>query len=248
MSDHWETFPCTVGDKIAWITYDHGIREHIVAVPFPYCVRVRVDLRSPDERGLPQGDEFKALNNIEDALVARRAGRAGLQVGRITTNGARHFVLYTNFDEARCEAEALAALEPFGYQVTLAHEPDPKRQIYWNHLFPSAEDWQVIQDMKVEQSLRDNGDPLTEPRPVDHYAYFPSEEDRRRFIEALRARFNDIESVASKSERSGEFGVRIQHVNVPHYAAMNEFTVLLTREAKRCNGEYDGWETKILKA
>ena len=33
MSDHWEFFPCQMGDDVAFIFYDHGIRDSIDAFP-----------------------------------------------------------------------------------------------------------------------------------------------------------------------------------------------------------------------
>lgn len=246
MSDYWETYPCQMGDHEAFITYDHGIRSEIDAIPFQSCARYEVSLRDPDDRGLPHGDEFGALNMVEDRLAEALSADA-VNVGRITTNGRRYLLFYTRLDEiAAREVGNKVALES-GYQVALAYRADPERDGYWKELFPTPDDWRVIQDMRLEDSLREAGDALVEARPITHWAYFPRAEDRHKFLEAVAHRFDSVDVYETPDCDRGIHTARLSHFGLPDHRSMNETTLLLNREASRLGGDYDGWETEVRK-
>lgn len=100
MSDHWETFPCTIGERQAFITFDYGLRSDISELPFGNYARYELTLRDPDPRGLPRGNEFEVLNKVEDRLSEELGPTRGITVGRITTDGCRYVIYYTQLDEA----------------------------------------------------------------------------------------------------------------------------------------------------
>lgn len=247
MSDHWETFPCTIGDHAAFITYDHGIRTELGALPFQNCAGFEITLKNPDDRGLPHGDEFSWLNEVEDRISSGLTEARAVSVGRITTNGRRRILYYTTHDEATSMAIAREAASSYGYVIELAHALDLERSHYWNELFPTDDDWQVIQDMRVEDSLRKEGDPLTMPREVEHWAYFHTAADRQRFVEAVTGQFDAIELYETTDSSRGIFTAKLAHTSLPDYRSMNKFTMFLNRAAKESGGDYDGWETLLCK-
>ncbi|HQS99104.1 MAG: hypothetical protein B7Y26_11945 [Hydrogenophilales bacterium 16-64-46] len=247
MSDHWQTFPCTMGDHVAFITYDHAIRTELEVLPFSNCARFEVTLKDPDDRGLPHGDEFSWLNDVEDYLSRGLTEARAVPVGRITTNGRRYLFYYTSQDEVTSEAVAREAAASHGYVISLTHALDSERSHYWNELFPTDDDRQVIQDMRVEDSLREEGDPLTTPREVDHWAYFHKASDRQRFVEAVTEHFAAIELYETPDNARGIFTAKLVHTSLPDYRSMNKFTMLLNRAAKDSGGDYDGWETSVCR-
>jgi hypothetical protein len=243
MSELWETYACTMGDHQAWIVYDHGIRETIASLPYQNIAKFRVTLRNPDERGLPRGDEFAALNAIEDDLVDIVGRQPGVFVGRITVKGSRHLFFYTNADSDHISEIADDIERRHEREISTATRPDPQKESYWNELFPTDADWQVVLDLKTEDALRRAGDKLERPRKVRHYAYFTSDADRARFVALIGVLFDATRYL----EATDSFGVEFEHVCCPDHASMNSFTVRLRREAKQCGGEYDGWETLIVQ-
>lgn len=236
-----------MGEHVAWIAYDHGVRPDVEHLPFAYCARFAVALKQPDHHGLPSGDEFAQLNSIEDQLVANIPEQTGIQLGRVTTNGKRYFTFLTSLDEAAVESIADKVAARSGYEILLAYEADPERRCYWNELFPTEDDWQVIQDMRVEESLRKEGDPLTTPRPIEHWAYFETPADRERFVALIREKFDDIELYETPDSDRGVYTARLTHTGLPDYRSMNSFTILLNRSAGESGGDYDGWETEVCK-
>jgi hypothetical protein len=247
MSDHWETFPCAMGDHEAWISFDHGVREQIDALPFGNVAKFKVLLQAADGSGLPQGDELARLGDIQAKLAERIEAVGGRLVGRINTNGACYFFFYTAANEEQCDSIAQITAAESGYELLLAHEPDPKRQTYWGELYPTEADWQVIRDLRVEKALRDKGDSLNQPRPIEHWVYFKSAADRRSFVSLVGSRFESVQEFDSPQSRTHSFGVRLTHTGRPDYRSMNDFTISLACQAKECEGEYDGWETKVCK-
>jgi hypothetical protein len=245
MSDHWEQFPCTMGDHAAFISYDHGVREELGSLPFTHYASFKVDLLNPDDRGLPQDNEFAKLNDVEDFLCARFTRATGVQVGRITTNGRRYFHFYTSLSEGDCTAmlEQVQALH--GHDIALLYEPDLERSHYWNELFPTEDDWQVIQDLRVEDSLKQKGDSLQIARPIEHWAYFHTEAQRTAFVARVNHAFDKIELNEDPDTRERPFTAKLSHTGLPDYRSMNSKTLLLSRAAKECGGDYDGWETIV---
>jgi hypothetical protein len=244
MSDHWEMFACTVGEHPAFITYDHGVSTALDTLP-PNAARFDVTLLAPDDRGLPAGDEFAQLNSVESLLEAR-FGDAGQCVGRVTTDGHRYYLFYTRLDEAQCAAFARDAGVLHGHAIDVLHAPDPERAHYRDELFPTPDDWQVMQDMKTERALREAGDPLDTPRPIEHWAYFPDGAARDAFVAAVGAGFSAVEPFEAEGG-DDRFGVKLSHVGLPDYHSINATTLRLARAAREVDGSYDGWETEVCR-
>lgn len=247
MSDHWETFPCQMGDHVAWISYDHGFRAEIDDMSFANCTRFAVVLKQPDERGLPSGEEFTQLNLLEDQLVDEIAEKDGVQVGRITTNGKRHFIFFTSLADNAIAAIAKKLAGQHGYKILYTHEPDPEKSSYWNELFPTEADWQVIKDLRVEAALSREGEAFATPRPIEHWAYFKTTAERERFVALVHHRFEGCELYELSDGENGSYTAKLVHTGLPDYRSMNSFTILLNRSARECNGDYDGWETQVCR-
>src|SRR5690606_16060455 len=75
------------------------------------------------------------------------------------------------------------ALEHAGTRrVEAGSEPDPQWTYYRELLLPDAERRQWMDDRRLVQVLREQGDALSTPRRVDHWANFASAEARDRFV------------------------------------------------------------------
>lgn len=99
----------------------------------------------------------------------------------------------------------------------------------------------------IEGLLRREGDSLDQPRRVQHWAYFPTDSGRAQFIAMLGARFEDINTQESPVASAGMHGVTFWHVGLPDEASMTAITDPLRRLATDCGGDYDGWETQVVR-
>jgi hypothetical protein len=237
-------FECTMGEHVAFITLDYGIHRQLDGLP-ANAARFAVALLDADARGLPLDDEFARLNEVE-ALLEDRLGASGQFVGRVTTQGQRYFLFYTSLDEACCLEVARAAAGVDGAANEKQHEPDPQSAHYWDELFPTEDDWQVMKDMKVASALREYGDTLTTPRRIEHWAYFADDAARARFVEAVGNAFDSVE-LFDASVDDGGHGVKLAHVSLPDHVSMNPATLTLARAAREHGGDYDGWEAPVCK-
>lgn len=248
MSDHWDVYVANVNGAPASILVNLGVRDSVPDPSRPCLLWVFVILREPRDDGLSDSKEAPILQEIEDELSkAFKDNLRAEQVGHITTSGRCEFYFYGP-RSGQLEQVVTDVLEKFpGYKHQHGAEDDPDWRHYVDVLYPSAEDWQQIQNRSVLQALQDEGDPLTRPRVVSHWSYFKSTADRNRFIaKAVGAGFK----VADQSESDDpaaelRCGVMLERVDRVDWNSINKITLELFRLANELGGEYDGWETSI---
>ncbi len=246
MSDHWQTYGCQIDDQMAFVTYDHGAARELDSLPFENLAVFGIAIANPTPGGMPAGDELAQLTALEDYLGELLQPARAVFVGRITCNGIRSLYAYTLLTRDECGALALQVEQHTGRPITLRHCADLTRAGYWQELFPTDDDLQVIKDMRTHEILRERGDPLTEPREIQHWAYFKSAESRRAFIEQVAEQLPALHCDSEYESKDGQFAVTFKHVGLPDWQSMNTFTVTLNLLATKAGGEYDGWETKLL--
>lgn len=242
MSDHWELYPAQVGEHIAWITYDHGVHEHLGALP-ETALEVRIRLREANADGHPTGGEFDRLAALRERVTERVRAAGGDVVGRLTLNGHQYLIAYADLDEPTARAWLGALQEESGAELGWRIRPDPERQAYWSQLFPGEDDWQVVLDRRVVDQLRAHGDRLEIPRRLDHVARFPTEAAARAFATWAAATGYHVDGVEAEGEG---VSVAISHELVPELFAVARHTVPLRRRAVELGGAYDGWGCEVV--
>jgi len=101
---------------------------------------------------------------------------------------------------------------------------------------------------KVLVQLMEAGDKLEKPRQVDHWLYFVTDADRKHFIQYAQAEKFKIEGIAEvKDEHRLPFQLHISRVDYVDAARINQITLKLRRKATSLKGDYDGWETVVIK-
>ncbi len=100
---------------------------------------------------------------------------------------------------------------------------------------------------RVAEALIEHGDLVAEARPVQHWAYFPTEEGRAQFIAFIERRFTGIEMHMNPMSRGKEHAVTFRQTGVPDSESITQITGMLSLAAESCGGEYDGWETQVVR-
>ncbi|HKP23860.1 MAG TPA: ribonuclease E inhibitor RraB [Dongiaceae bacterium] len=103
------------------------------------------------------------------------------------------------------------------------------------------------QNEDVIAVLIENGDALDQPRPIEHWAYFPTEEGRARFIAYIEPRYANIACSLNPMSAGKEYGVTFSHTGTPDADSITEITSALSLAAESCGGDYDGWETQVIR-
>lgn len=181
MSDNWEYYPCQMGEHTAFVFYDHGLSDTIEELSLPELTRVWLTFKETNEAGLPTGDSFEELSAFEDDLTKAIEETSAVYVGRVTVNGKRVFYCYSESGDEALQPALQAIAARFGFAVEFEVAFDPDKEGYWQTLFPSPDDMQVMQDLKLLDVLANHGDDGTTERLVEHWAYFPDEETAAAF-------------------------------------------------------------------
>jgi len=250
LSDAWDFYFANVNDVIASLFVDLGIRNSVPDAKRPWLLWVWVYFRQPREDGLSSSEEAPILYQIEDALTkaVKEMTEAEL-VGRITTAGHRGFYFYGPRPDHFEEAVASGLMSFSAYQFDSGKKPDPEWSHYLNVLYPTPEQYERIKNLHVVEVLEKDGDSLKAPRPVSHWAYFKSAEDRAEFIrKAVSCGFTITdESESGEPECEHPYGVTLERIDRVDWNSINKVTLDLFRLAHDIGGEYDGWETSVEK-
>ncbi len=247
MQDQWDSYPCTIHEQPASIAVNLSFAERAAQPQHPALALFRVQIKAPDERGMPEGDdEVAALHALEDQLEDLVAAAGGVQVGRITSSGWRDLACYTQLDESACLRLLDEVATAHGYSMQLQHRPDPERSLYWQVLYPSPSEWQVMMNRRVIRQLSDRGDLLREPRTIDHTARFDTEADAQAFAQSLTAPYTQVTSGGASDQHAAAHIVSFQHHGVPDAPSMNAHGLDLVNLAHSHGGRYDGWGCPVV--
>lgn len=245
MSDEWIFYPCRMGEHSASIFYDHGLRATIDQIAPPQLLKVRVSFKKPRPDGLSSSEEDSQLCVLEDELQAVVEQNSGLYVGRVTVDGHRYLHIFIADSEADWAARLRSIGDHHGYELRFVLKPDPGRDGYWQDLFPSDDDWQVIQDLRVLESVEKHGDDGTASRRIDHWAFFPASEGAEQFSQWAQERGYGFEKTDTTED--GKFRVRFAHEGPLRLSDITSHTIAIRRRASELGGDYDGWETPVCK-
>lgn len=246
MLDIWYTFPATMGEDQAWISYNHGYGEVAESDPRHNVLRIKLPLKNPSETGMPTNEEYPQLSIIDEMLDEKFSEVGGVYVGRLTVDGHRFFYFYLNIEEKQASEIIAEVTAETSYQMQYVHEKDTDKKFYWEQLYPTDDDWQVIQDLKVLDSLSENGDMKDKEREVMHWAYFPSDSSCNHFAAWAKSENYELH-FTGKDEDSSECYTKFTHVGAMHLGNITSHTIKLGRKARELGGRYDGWETSVEK-
>ena len=97
--------------------------------------------------------------------------------------------------------------------------------------------------------LKKHGDNLTTVREINHWIYFKSFDELCDYKDLLFKKGFTIQNI-DKIENPNEtypFSLIISRNDRADIKSINEVTLELSRLAEEYNGNYDGWETPIVK-
>lgn len=238
--DQFEFYPCIVDGEPASIYVN---LRYEAARPIGADTRYSVEIRMTDAgpHGIGTAEEAEAVNAIEEGLIAT-LGAAGLvYVGRIRNRGTWDAAFYG----AAGQVDAVRAAVPKTRHAQTRSEPDPEWRYYTELLLPDAERRQWADDRRLVQILKEQGDVLSRPRRVDHWATFETAAARDAFVEiAVRAGFTR-EVEPDDDVAAPRLGARMHRVDPIELEHIHDAVMILVDAATKVGGAYDGWECPI---
>ena len=247
MPEDWDFYFCRVNDVLASITLDLSLRKVVPDLSKPDLLWIWVYFKSPRPDGLSDSSEFDTLIKIEDKLTETLESKFNaILSGRITTDGRREFYFYGSHSDA-FDSVVVDALALFpGYEFDSGFQKDPEWKQYLEVLYPSDENLQRIKNRSVLDVLERKGDTLEAPRDIFHWIYFRTKSDREAFWTAIQLLSYRLESTPENAGGDFPFGLCIVRLQSLKQDDIDEAVIELFRCAKEFQGDYDGWETKVI--
>jgi len=187
MSGNWDTYLCKVDGSPASMLVDLGLAEGAPHVAFPYMGYISVNLRFPDEHGLPRQEEYERLGEMEDALEsALTADVQAVYAGRSALIGRFDCFFYLRSDKGweSLVREVMAAFPEYAWEAGC--QDDPEWLGYISFLFPDDYDMTGIQNRRALRELAEQGDDGQRSREIEHQAVFSDPESAATFNQAIR--------------------------------------------------------------
>ncbi len=245
-TEHWEFyFADDDGDTVSNF-YDHGISKKLENLPFTQAFYLTVPLKHPGESGMTTRAEFNSLLKLEDKFINRVKAVNGVYLGRRTGHGQRVFLGLLPSADSKLQKKLLKLFVDKGYDAEISVNYDPDKNVYWKFLYPDADSWRVLNDMKVLSELRAHNDDETKARDVDHWSYFPDEKTAKLFADRLGNAGYTVKGILPPDGEITEWCVRSLHNGTMLLNDITHHTLAHSRFAEELGGNYDGWETIIV--
>ena len=249
MQEYWEIYMKNLEGKPASIQFNAGVSMEIEELQYthPIIGFVKAKLKDPKANGMLSENEEPEILFMEDKLEAAMIKfRIGKYVGRIISDGYITFLYYLQFSYNWPDFVEFALNEHTTYEVSNGHNEDREWNYYKNLLYPTPREWQLIQNHKVCDSLKEQGDTLLVPRAIEHKVYFKDADVKEELSNAL-----EKEGFTIKEEIVNEDGIKgldFYRLDKPFYHDMDALTLELIDITEFYNAQYDGWETSVVKS
>jgi uncharacterized protein (TIGR01619 family) len=215
----------------------------------PFLIVTGVKYKKCDKDGFPEKSEFDKLYEISDSVnfVISKITQSE-SVGSFTFQCERLDYIYSKDTTGiRGQLEKLYANRFPNYEPYINIKIDSEWKAYREFLYPNEEIMDVMSNEKVLANLVQAGDDLSKPRQVDHWIYFNTSKDRDQFVVQVKKEKFKIEGMEILKEGELPYQLHISRKDNVDPDSINKLTMELRKLAKTYKGDYDGWETFIVK-
>lgn len=244
----WDFYLCDIDGKVGSYFLNLALINIIPIVEKSALLWVELILNDPNDDGMSSQHEYDSLIDLEDRLVPQiTTSFDAIYVGRLTHNGTRDFYFYLNENTYKEELVKKIIQEFSTYQFNFGLKNDSKWDIYAESIYPNVYAMQSIQNNRVIMNLEKHGDSMIVSRPVEHWCYFKTNEGREKFTAAVQIKGFEINNQSFSAENERPFGVQFVRMDSVELSHINEVTWELLELCIENDGEYDGWETPIIR-
>ncbi|MCD9189314.1 MAG: DUF695 domain-containing protein [Pyrinomonadaceae bacterium] len=247
--EDWAVYFCTCNeDEIGSVLVDLGYTNMAPIESKSYLITVTTFMNNPGKDGLSSNEESDVLNKIEDYFIESiNKEFDSIYAGRLKYGGKILSYFYSSTSEKIQDTiDKLKHNFPdYRFEYSIKEEKDWRA--YFEVLYPSPFEMQVIQNGRVVENIESHGDNLQKERQVDHWIYFQTGDDRENFLKSIEG--NNFEIVNKDKTNFGDspFSLQLSRIDKVDYESVNEYVMYLWQKAQEFNGNYDGWETFIVR-
>lgn len=240
---HWNFYFIEKNGQPASIYLDLNLTQLAPIKGEKYLIDFTLQLQNPDENGLPTSAEEDTIFEIEDAFMEKIEENC-IFAGRITTEGQRKYFFYTADFQTVIDSitESMEKFPDYDYEIKTSE--DKKWETYFEELYPDPLNLQLILNRSVLDNLLQHGDTLEKSRNVRHWIYFETEKDREKFAKVIEKEGFTLKNLKKENDEYGLMIERIDHIDPE---SIDQLVVDLWDLANEHQGDYDGWETEVVK-
>lgn len=252
LEQDWVVYIGSVAEKPAAFRVDLGLAQLAPITDYFHRISITTNLKSPTEEGFSQESEYEEIYQIEDRISQILEDKGAILCGVVTREGEVCWYYYTQDKSSAEQVLSDIKTSDFGYNLETKISDDANWEAYFQYLFPNIYEMQGIQNDRVRQQCKEAGDQLSSEREIQHWLYFSTETNMRNALakieefgfKILEAGEIDLENEEPQSEPVG-FKILASKISSPQ--DIDDDTWNLIDIALDHNGEYDGWETQIIK-
>ncbi len=249
MQEYWESYIKFIDGHKAMVSFNAGVSDFVPDDKYMYVGFVKVKLNQAKEDGLVNENESDDIGFIEDRLeMESLRWRSGKYIGRIITQGEVNFIYYLqlDFEWKNTVESAMSHFKEYCYEF--GSRMDMEWEVYQKLLFPTIKQWQIIANHHSCDKLKEQGDNLHVKRAIEHKAYFKSADEREKFITLIQKEsFTCKDKTEVPFQDNIMYGIEFYRMDSAFYYDIDELTQILIDLTHSCNGQYDGWESSLVK-
>lgn len=247
--EDWNFYMCQIDEVPASYFLNLALAKIAPITNRSTLLWVEIKMNCSRKDGLSSSEEFEHLAQIEDQIIpALTSELAILYVGRLTHNHLRDLYFYCEdgTDPEHIINEVMQFYPEYRYRFD--QKLDSDWSTYFNYMYPSKEIMQTISNRSVIENLQNHGDNLEVARAIDHWIYFKNEVDLHKFVEIILSWDFQINQRNKIEEYDGfPYQLQISKTEFVDQQSIDHCTLQLSQLANQLNGEYDGWETVVIK-
>ena len=246
--DDWDFYLCDLDGNTGSYFLNLALINIIPIVEKNAFLWIELTLNKPTEDGMSSQQEYDTLISLEDQLIPEITELFNaIYVGRLTHSGTRDFYFYLNENTYDAKLVEKAIHKFSEYQIKFGLKNDPLWDIYRETLYPNIYAMQSITNDRVIRNLENHGDTLIAERPVEHWCYFKTNKGREKFIEAIQIKGFEIKAQSYNDESKKPYCVQLVRMDSVKLTHINDVTWELVELCIENDGEYDGWETPVIR-
>lgn len=247
-AQHFDEYERTVDGRPARCAIDLAAGAHAPLSSHPLRVQIDLALGPRDAAGWPSADEAARLEAIEDMLVDLLETQAdAIYIGRCVHGDAWSLLCYAP-PQHRADVTALPGRIELARTArwTIVDDPD-----WTGHAALQPEPYlrQAIDNHRIVERFAAEGDALTQPRPIDHLAYFASEAAAQAAAAALTAAGFRCDEVEGDRDDDGDrecWSLEFHRTDALADGQPDRFTREILDVLLPLGGSYDGWTALVV--
>ena len=246
---NWDAYIANYENGAGSTTFNMDLKKDAPKTDLPYILITGVTFSNCNKDGFPEKEEFNKLYEVSDEVEATISKLTKMELaGTFTYQCERLNYYYINdTTQIRSKLTALYKNKFSNYKHYINVKPDKNWEAYLNFLYPNEEIQESMSNQKVIEQLQKGGDDLTKSRQIDHWLYFSNEKNRNLFEKLITQNGFKIETKEKIDDQEKPFKLHISRNDKVDSESISKITLELRKKAKELEGDYDGWETYIVK-